>query len=103
MWALAKHGGCRIVSNVVEVGNVSGSCCGVFGVVSVSRAFMFFFHESAVRETYRLNYERYWRDTTCRVREHGIRFSRERVACPPLVTCCCLTLEMLFCRVSCYT
>ena len=49
----------------------------VFGVVCVSGRLCFYFHESAVRETYRLNYERYWRDTTCRVREHGIRFSQE--------------------------
>ena len=49
----------------------------VFGVVCVSGRSCFYFHESAVRETYRLNYERYWRDTTCRVREHGIRFSQE--------------------------
>lgn len=75
----------------------------VFGVVCVSGRLCFYFHESAVRETYRLNYERYWRDTTCRVREHGIRFSQEAGRCPPLVTCCCLTPEMLFCRVSCYT
>lgn len=36
-----------------------------------------YWHTDTTREAYRCDYDRYWNDHTCRVREHSIRFHRE--------------------------